>query len=181
MDTLHHWCNKLNASFPNIRALAGKSTVRNWTATPQEEFKKVKEMASDDNFLSPYDPNKELYLQTYGCKLGVSLLPGRRQSSTIPSTSRNRDWRREKVQKEIPKKKNAPIINVHTDHSPLKGVFNNDLSDMDNPWVVKLLERTLHYNIQIEYVSGKSNKAAGPLSKMGLKTTTIAKIWTNRL
>ena len=31
-------------------------------------------MASDVNFLSPYDPNKELYLQTDGSKSGLGYL-----------------------------------------------------------------------------------------------------------
>ena len=35
----------------------------------------------------------------------------------------------------------APKITVRTDHSPLKGLFKKDLSEIDNPRVVKLLER----------------------------------------
>ena len=72
MNTLRYWCNKLNASCPSIRSLAIKSTVWNWTATHQEEFEKVKEMASGVNFLSPYDPIRNSCFK----QMAVSLVWG---------------------------------------------------------------------------------------------------------
>ena len=55
---------------------------------------------------------------------------------------------------------NADIVNICTDHAPLKDIFNKDLSDIVNPW----LEYTLHYSIEVVHISGESNDAADTLS-----------------
>ena len=62
----------------------------------------------------------------------------------------------------------TPVDNVRTDHVRLKGIFSKDLSEIDNPRVVKLMERTLHYSLQIKHLPGKSNGAADALCRMGL-------------
>ena len=88
---------------------------------------------------------------------------------------------------------NAPRVIVKTDHSPLKGLFSKDLSEIDNPRVVKLVEKTLHYNLEIELVPGKSNEGTDTLSRMGCNNaeapeetrnfynTRVARISTNRI
>ena len=68
MNTLSHWSNKINANCPNIRALASKNREWSWNETHKEEFRRVKQLASNVNFLSPYDPKKEIFLQTDGSK-----------------------------------------------------------------------------------------------------------------
>ena len=68
---------------------------------------------------------------------------------------------------------------MHTDHSPLKGVFRKDLSEIDNPCVVKLVEKTLHYNLEIEHVPVKDNKGADALSRMGCTDTQAAEVTCN--
>ena len=88
---------------------------------------------------------------------------------------------------------NADRIVVKTNHSPVKGLFNKDLSIIDNPRVIKLLEKTLHFNLKVKHVAGKSNEAADALSRMGCDTaeapdesrnffsTRIAKLNTSRI
>ena len=45
-----------------------------------------------------------------------------------------------------------------------------DLTEIDNPGVIKLGERTLHYNLQFEHLPGKANVVADALNRMGLTT-----------
>ena len=66
LNTFRHWSNKFNASLPNIRSLVTKDAAWTWNETHQREFETVKKMASEMDFLSPYDPEKEIFFQTYG-------------------------------------------------------------------------------------------------------------------
>merc|ERR1712081_26155 len=70
-------------------------------------------------------------------------------------------------------------ITIKTDHSPLKGLFKKDLSEIDNPRIVKLLEKTLHHNIEIETVAGKDNSAADALSRMGCNDSLAPDVTRN--
>ena len=71
IKSLRHWSNKLNDYCPNIRALAGKHSECSLNETHKEEFRRVKQLANDVNFLSPYDPKKDIYLQADGSKIGL--------------------------------------------------------------------------------------------------------------
>ena len=73
----------------------------------------------------------------------------------------------------------APKIVIKTDHSPLKGLFKKDLSEIDNPRVVKLLEKTLHHNIEVQTVAGKDNAGADALSRMGCEDALAPDITRN--
>ena len=74
---------------------------------------------------------------------------------------------------------NALKIIIRTDHSPLKGLFKEDLSEIDNLRVIKLLENTLHYNIEVQTVAGKDNAAADALSRMGCEDCVAPDISRN--
>ena len=74
---------------------------------------------------------------------------------------------------------NAPQIIVCTDHSPLKGLFRKDLSEIDNPRIIKVLEKTLHYNVEIQHVPGKDNAGADALSRMGCSDTSAPEVTRN--
>ena len=74
MNMLHRWSNKLNANCPNIRTLAIKNSDWICNKTHKEEFRRVKQLASEVNILSPYDPEKEIYLQTDGSKTGLGYI-----------------------------------------------------------------------------------------------------------
>ena len=86
VNTLRHWSNNLNVNLPNIRLLASKDSVWSWNETHQKEFDSVKKMASKVGFLSPYDPEKPIYLKTNGLKLGLGYLlfqPGDEETKKI--------------------------------------------------------------------------------------------------
>ena len=53
------------------------------------------------------------------------------------------------------------------------------MSEIDNPRVVKLLEKTLHYNIEVQTVAGKENAAADALSRMGCEDSQAPDISRN--
>ena len=61
----------------------------------------------------------------------------------------------------------------------VEGLFKKELSEIDNPRVVKLLEKTLHYNIEVQTVAGKENAAADALSRMGCKDSQAPDISRN--
>ena len=74
VNTFRHWNNQLNSNLPNIRALVTKDAAWSWNKTHLHEFKTIKKMASEMNFLSPYDPEKDIYIQTDGSKTGLGYL-----------------------------------------------------------------------------------------------------------
>ena len=74
LNTFRHWSNKFNASLPNIRSLVTKNSVWTWNETHQQEFETVKKMASEMDFLSPYDPEKEIIIKTDGLKTGLGYI-----------------------------------------------------------------------------------------------------------
>ena len=55
-------------------------------------------------------------------------------------------------------------ITVHTDHSALAHLSTKNLSDIENPRFVRLLEKVLHFNYVVRYVKGEDNKVADCLS-----------------
>ena len=55
---------------------------------------------------------------------------------------------------------------VVSDHKPLLGIFNNrTLTDIDNPRICRLKEKTLSYNFKIQYNPGKWNRGADAFSR----------------
>ena len=56
-------------------------------------------------------------------------------------------------------------ITVHTDHSAIAHLSSKNLSDIENPRLVRLLEKILHFNYQVRYVKGEDNKVADCLSR----------------
>ena len=71
VNTFCHWSNKFNSNLPNIRSLVTKDAAWTWNKTHQQEFETIMKMASKMDFLSPYNPKKEIYLQTDGAKTGL--------------------------------------------------------------------------------------------------------------
>merc|ERR1712081_19270 len=180
----------------------------------------VKKMASEMDFLSHYDPEKEIFIQTDGSKTGLGYIlfqPGDEETKDESGeTNEKGEEGTKKTKKNLghriitmgatgltPGQKNwsifetellcvvwaleharyycigAPKITIKTDHSPLKGLFKKELSKIDNPRVVKLLEKTLHHNIEVQTVAGKDNAAADALSRMGCKDTLAPDITRN--
>ena len=167
-------------------------------------------MANELDFLSPYDPEKPIYLQTDRSKTSLGYLlfqPGDKETKeNMEEKEKTEEEAEETKRKKEPLGRNivsmgatgltpgqrnwsifeiellavcwalnhacyycinALKIIVRTDHSPLKGLFRKDLSEIDNPRVIKLLEKTLHFNVEVKPVAGKDNARADTFSRMG--------------
>ena len=60
--------------------------------------------------------------------------------------------------------KGAPLITVLSDHASLAGLEMRDLSQISNGHLVRMLERTRGFNIDIKHVKGSKNRFADALS-----------------
>ena len=58
----------------------------------------------------------------------------------------------------------APIT-VITDHAPLIGIENNEITERTSTRILRIKERWQSFNITIQYVKGEDNIAADALSR----------------
>ena len=56
-------------------------------------------------------------------------------------------------------------FSVVTDHRPLVGIFSKALSSVDNPRLVRIIEKTSPYSFDVTWTSGKTNVVADALSR----------------
>ena len=59
----------------------------------------------------------------------------------------------------------CPMLIVATDHKPLIGVFKSNLSDISNPRLLSIVERTLWFKFSVVHVPGVSNSGPDCLSR----------------
>ena len=67
-------------------------------------------------------------------------------------------------------------FSVITDHRPLVGVFSKPLSLVDNPRLVRIIEKTSPYSFEVSWTSGKSNVVADALSRNPVKSDADANV-----
>ena len=58
-----------------------------------------------------------------------------------------------------------PTFQVWTDHHPLVGIFQKDLTDIDNPRLQNFREKIQHFNFEVRWVVGKTHYIANALSQ----------------
>jgi hypothetical protein len=61
------------------------------------------------------------------------------------------------------------LVEVLTDHSALESLSKKDLGDIENPRLIRLLEKISHYNYRIRYIKGKTNQIADCLSRLQIE------------
>ena len=61
------------------------------------------------------------------------------------------------------------LVEVLTDHSALEPLSRKDLGDIDNPRLIRLLEKISHFNYRIRYIRGKTNQIADCLSRFQIE------------
>jgi hypothetical protein len=54
---------------------------------------------------------------------------------------------------------------VWTDHRPLVGVFRKDIHALENPRLMRMREKLMHYNMDVKWVEGKTHFIADALSR----------------
>ena len=67
----------------------------------------------------------------------------------------------------------AEGFEIRCDHAPLKGFSEKDLSDLDNPRLVRMFESILNYDCIISHVKGHQNQVADCLSRKYLGESEI--------
>ena len=55
INILRNWTNKISTSSPTLRKLMAGGTAFTWSDTAKEEFKTLKQIAGNLDFLSSYD------------------------------------------------------------------------------------------------------------------------------
>ena len=70
--------------------------------------------------------------------------------------------------------KGAPLITVLSDHASLAGLEKRDLSQISNGRLVRMLERTHGFNIDIKHVQGSKNNFADALSRKPIEGVECA-------
>ena len=64
----------------------------------------------------------------------------------------------------------CPHLYVGTDHKPLLGLLGDTaIEKIDNPWLVRLKEKTLGWHFQMLYIPGKLLGGTDALSRYGVK------------
>ena len=56
-------------------------------------------------------------------------------------------------------------IEVWTDHRPLVGVFRKDIHTLENPRLMRMREKLMHYNMDVKWFEGKTHFIADALSR----------------
>ena len=73
----------------------------------------------------------------------------------------------------------APNIDIYTDHSPLKQINAKFMDEINNPRMVRLLEKISCYNYTIHTIPGDVNKLADFMSRFPRKECTMPEVERN--
>ena len=91
-----------------------------------------------------------------------SLAPAERNYSVIELECLAIQWSLRKCDFYLRGLENFGVI---TDHRPLVGVFSKPLSAVENPRLVRILEKTAPYSFGVKWMAGKHNLVADALSR----------------
>ena len=170
--TTNSWYPEISARSNLLRTLSNKNTKFTWLPEHTEEFERLNKLVSDISVLSPYDPSLPLHLMTDASREGglgfilmqpngdknnilecgsATLTPAQRNYSIVELELLAVVWSLEKCEYFT---KGAPLITVLSDHASLAGLERRDLSQIYNGRLVRMLERTRGFNIDIKHVKG---------------------------
>ena len=168
----------------NIKKLLEKRNAFIWTEIQQREFEQVKKLLTSNPILKPFDIALPTKLLTDASKLhglGFALIQegkdGTKRLVKCGSTGLDDTQKRYAVielealavQYALEKcdyfVRGSPEIVVMTDHKPLKGIWNHELCEVNNPRLLRLRLKTLQYNVKIEWTEGKTHYIADALSR----------------
>ena len=54
---------------------------------------------------------------------------------------------------------------VWTDHRPLVGTFSKDIHQLENPRLMRMREKLMHYTMAVKWVEGKTHYIADALNR----------------
>ena len=168
--------------------LSTKRAVFVWDEVHQQAFEEARRVLSSVPVLAQFDPTKPVKLVTDASKLkglGYALLqPHGDHDRLVTCNSRSLTsaesnyavielellalvWACQQSKLYLLGLESFTAI---TDHKPLKGVINKRLEDVENPRLLRLLEKLRPFNLELEWVAGKTHLIADALSRSPVST-----------
>jgi hypothetical protein len=165
-----------------LRHLLRKNVAFLWLEEHEEAFLQMKKILSSDMVVKPFDPDLETRIITDASRLkglGYALMQVRANAlhivrcgsrSLLPAETRYATNELEclAIQWGVHACKHYLLgcrFTVFTDHRPLVGTFNKNLSDIENPRMLKYREKLTPYQFNITWIPGKVNLIADALSR----------------
>ena len=59
----------------------------------------------------------------------------------------------------------SPLVRVYSDCNALVSIFNQDLSEVKNQRILRMLEKIMWINVEVRHIAGARNKIADYLSR----------------
>jgi ribonuclease HI len=171
-----------------LRRLTWKGVHFSWGKDEEEEYQAIKESISNLKILSCFDPRRKTYLYCDASRRGLGYIlyqiddEGRYYviscgSSGLSKAQSNYSiielellacvWALEKCRFYL---HGIDNVEVMTDHRPLIDLGNKNITEVTNNRLVRLLERTMEFNITWKYIRGEKNVVADMLSRSELAT-----------
>ena len=184
LKQLNNWSSKLTKLSNNFKKLENSNSRFIWNEDHQREFDNLKREIGQLGFLSPFDVSKDMSIVVDASKeggLGYMLYQesetGERHIIQMASTGLTKSQRNYSATElellgVVWSLQHAKIyttgnnlITVFTDHSAIAHLSNKNLADIENPRIIRLLEKILHFNYVVKYLKGAENKIADCLSR----------------
>ena len=168
-----------------LRELLKKNTPFLWLESQVTAFAETKNLLTSDLILKHFDPKFQTVLCTDGSRSGIGFYlyqidpKNSDQKQLIMCGSRGLNgaevrysvselellavlWGCRKSKHYV---LGAPCFQIHTDHRSLVGLFQKDITDIENTRLRRFRENLQPYIFQIEYVPGKKMDIADALSR----------------
>ncbi|XP_017892179.1 uncharacterized protein K02A2.6-like [Ceratina calcarata] len=160
-----------------LRGLLKRDKEFSWAKAHDEAFEKIQDSLIKAPVLANFDVRKELVLQTDASSkgLGACLMQGGKPLSYFSRSLTDTEKQYAQIEKEflaitsaVEKFKNYLYGNkfkVLTDHKPLIGLMNKNLSEIISPRLQRMRLKLVKYNLEVQYIPGKELYVADMLSR----------------
>ena len=167
-----------------LRPLTKKGVAWQWLEEHQTCFLQIKQLLTSKHVIKPFDQNLATFLLTDASRLhglgfalmqeqqngtmtlvqcgSKSLTDTQQRYATIEIECLGIQWAINKCDFYL---RGLEHFTVLTDHKPLKGIFEKELHQQENPRLRNLREKIQHYNFSVQWVAGKTHFIADALSR----------------
>ena len=177
INYLKRYSAKLTRLFEPLKPLFREEMEWTWDSSHQEAFDAIKEELSRTPVLAYFDRKAEHVIQTDASMkgLGAVLLQEGKPVIYVSRTLTPAEERYSNIERELlgvvfamERPHNYVFgepVRVQTDHKPLEMIWKKSIATA-SPRLERLLLRLSTYEIQVEYICGKDNSIADPLSRV---------------
>lgn len=181
----------LSEFIPNLASITGplrqlirKKSIWRWGNEEKKAWAKFKECVSSPPLLSIFDPCKPIIIYCDASKdgLGCCLLQDRKPVAYASRSLSDTEKNYAQIEKELLAvyfachKFHQMIyghrITIYTDHKPLITIFKKEINDI-TARLQRLKLGLLKYDINLEFVPGKKNLLADPLSRLYFNDSNV--------